>query len=57
MSAKHISKSTSENNQSHIPDESLLFEKVIPIILFIMGSLTFFLILFALGVLLGVVKF
>jgi len=57
MSAKNISKSTSEKKQSHIPDESILFEKAIPIILFIMGSLTFLLILFALGVLLGVVKF
>ena len=42
---------------SHAPEHSLLFEKVIPALLILMGILTLALILFAAGVLLGLVRF
>jgi len=42
--------------RSHIPS-SIFFEKIIPILLIVMGVVTALLILFAAGVLLGVVKF
>jgi hypothetical protein len=42
---------------SHAPEHSLLFEKVIPALLILMGILTLLLILFAAGVLLGIVHF
>ena len=57
MNSKDISKSTSRNSQSRVPDGSVLFEKIIPVILILMGFLTVILILFAMGVLFGVVKF
>jgi hypothetical protein len=43
--------------KSHMPRDSFLFEKVIPITLIIMGIITLGLMLFAAGVLLGFVKF
>ena len=48
---------TSTNNKSHIPSNSLLFEKIIPALLILLGAITFGLILFAAGVLLGFVHF
>jgi len=45
------------NNKSHMPENSTLFEKVIPALLIFMGVLTVVLILFAAGVLLGIVHF
>ena len=45
------------NSKSHMPKNSLLFEKLVPISLIIMGVVTVGLILFAAGVLLGLVKF
>lgn len=44
-------------NKSHMPEDSTLFEKVIPALLIFMGILTVVLILFAAGVLLGIVHF
>ena len=44
-------------DKSHIPPNSLLFEKIVPALLILMGTITFGLILFAAGVLLGVVHF
>lgn len=43
--------------KSHMPKNSILFEKVIPASLIVMGIITLGLILFAAGVLLGFVKF
>ena len=51
---------TEENRatrKSHMPKNSILFEKVIPASLIVMGLLMLGLILFAAGVLLGIVKF
>ncbi len=44
-------------SKSHAPHNSVLFEKVIPVLLIGMGVLTVILILFAAGVLLGIVHF
>jgi hypothetical protein len=44
-------------SKSRAPDHSLLFEKLIPALLVLMGILTVALILFAAGVLLGIVHF
>ena len=48
---------SSANKKSHMPKNSLIFEKVIPILLILMGILTVALILFAAGVLLGIIHF
>jgi len=45
------------NSKSHIPQHSILFEKIVPISLILMGIITLGLILFAAGVLLGVIQF
>ena len=45
------------NQKSHMPKNSLMFEKVIPVLLILMGILTVALILFAAGVLLGIIHF
>lgn len=42
---------------SHMPENSTLFEKIVPVSLIVMGIITLGLILFAAGVLLGFVKF
>ena len=43
--------------RSHMPRGSLLFEKVIPIVLIVMAVLMVLLVLFAAGVLTGLVRF
>ncbi len=43
--------------KSHMPGNSVLFEKIIPVLLVLMGILTFLLILFAAGVVLGFIHF
>ena len=43
--------------KSHIPPNSFLFEKIVPIVLIALGIITVGLMLFAAGVLLGVVHF
>ncbi len=48
---------TRSTSKSHAPKNSMMFEKVIPILLVIMGVLTVVLILFAAGVLLGFIHF
>ena len=45
------------NQKSHMPKNSLMFEKVIPVLLILMGILTVALILFAAAVLLGIIHF
>jgi hypothetical protein len=42
---------------SHMPTDSVLFERVIPVVLAALGIVTVVLILFAAGVLLGIVPF
>jgi uncharacterized membrane protein len=43
--------------QSHIDRDSVLFERIVPIALVVMGIVTVVVILLALGILLGVVNF
>ena len=45
------------NKKSHIPENSFLFEKIVPAFLIILAIITVGLILFAAGVLLGIVHF
>lgn len=47
----------SQPNPSHIPEGSVFFDKVIPILLIGMGVLTVAIILIAAGILLGIVPF
>jgi hypothetical protein len=48
---------TKANNKSHIPQNSIFFEKIVPIALITMGIVTLGLMIFAAGVLLGIVRF
>ena len=43
--------------RSHMPQNSLFFEKIVPILLAVMGVVTVLLVLFAAGVLLGLIRF
>jgi hypothetical protein len=43
--------------KSRAPKNSMLFEKIVPALLILMGVLTIVLILFAAGVLLGIIHF
>jgi len=52
-----MSSQTPTTQKSHAPEHSMLFERIIPMLLILMGILTVALILFAAGVLLGVVHF
>ena len=45
------------NSKSHIPKGSIFFERILPAALIVMGLITLGLILFAAGVVLGIVKF
>jgi hypothetical protein len=49
--------STTARSKSHMPAGSLLFEKVVPVLLVLLGLLMLILVLFAAGVLLGIVRF
>ena len=44
-------------SKSHMPKDSFFFEKIVPISLITMGIITLGLILFAAGVILGIVQF
>ena len=57
MSAENVPTRTPTNSKSHMPENSVLFEKVVPAALVFMGVLTAVLILFAAGVLLGIIRF
>lgn len=48
---------TKPNSKSHIPEKSFLFEKIVPIALVVMGIITLALMIFAVGVVLGIVHF
>lgn len=52
-----MTKETRATSKSHIPKNSFLFEKIVPASLIVMGIITLGLILFAAGVLFGIVKF
>jgi hypothetical protein len=52
-----MSNSARKNNKSHMPANSILFEKIIPALLIVLGAITLGLMLFAAGVLLGIVHF
>lgn len=43
--------------KSHMPEHSVFFEKIVPILLIAMGIIMAALVLFAAGVLLGIVHF
>ncbi|MGB7876882.1 MAG: hypothetical protein WBL25_21060 [Anaerolineales bacterium] len=57
MSAENVPKRTPINSKSRMPENSVLFEKIVPVALAFMGILTVILILFAAGVLLGFIQF
>jgi len=57
MSAENVPKRSPAKSKSRIPENTVLFEKIIPTALAFMGILTVILILFAIGVLLGIVRF
>jgi hypothetical protein len=44
-------------SKSRVPERSLFFEKIVPVSLIALGVITAVLILFALGVLLGLIRF
>jgi hypothetical protein len=48
---------TGQRGASRMPSNSLFFEKLVPILLALLGLVMFTLVLFAAGVLLGLVKF
>jgi hypothetical protein len=52
-----MSNSPRSIGKSHIPPNSFLFEKIVPMALIVMGIITVGLVLFAAGILLGVVHF
>jgi hypothetical protein len=56
MSGKKSSRD-GKKSDSHAPRESVVFERVIPALLIVLGVVMVLLILFAAGVLLGVVHF
>ena len=57
MSAENVPKRTPINSKSRMPENSVLFEKIVPVALAFMRILTVILILFAAGVLLGFIQF
>lgn len=57
MSAENVPKRNPTNNKSHMPENSVLFEKIVPVALIGMGVLTVILILVAASVLLGIIQF
>jgi hypothetical protein len=48
---------TRRTNKSRIPVDSAFFEKIVPAALLLMAVITAVLILFAIGVLLGIIRF
>lgn len=57
MSLENLPKRSPLNNKSRMPENSVLFERIVPAALVFMGVVTVVLILFAAGVLLGIVQF
>ncbi len=48
---------SSPHQKSHMPQHSVFFEKIIPILLVVLGIVMAALVLFAAGVILGIVRF
>ncbi len=48
---------TGTRTASHMPKDSVFFEKIVPMLLILMSALTAALVLLAVGVLLGIVRF
>ena len=57
MENKNTPTQSRPNNKSRMPENSIFFEKMIPALLVVMGSLMIILILFATGVLVGLIQF
>ncbi len=55
--SKSPTKKPASNNPSRIPEDSTFYQKVVPALLLVMAIITSGLILFALGVLVGVISF
>ena len=54
---EHSTRKIVSKKQSHIPKGSVLFEKIVPMLLIGMAVLTVLLILVAAGIVLGVIRF
>jgi len=52
-----MANSTSMKSKSHMPKDSLFFDKIVPVSLIAMGVITLGLIVFAAGVILGIINF
>ncbi|HMD90785.1 MAG TPA: hypothetical protein VKF38_16640 [Anaerolineaceae bacterium] len=48
---------TELRKKSHMPAHSVFFEKIVPILLILLGVILVGMVLFAVGVLVGIVKF
>ncbi|MDR3576931.1 MAG: hypothetical protein P4L50_23945 [Anaerolineaceae bacterium] len=48
---------TALHEKSHIPLHSVFFEKIVPILLVVLGVILVGMVLFAVGVLMGIVQF
>jgi hypothetical protein len=57
MNREHADQSTIPGKASRIPEDSILYTRIIPAMLVMMGILMVVLILFAAGVIVGLVKF
>jgi hypothetical protein len=57
MNREHADQSTIPGKASRIPEDSILYTRIIPAMLVVMGILMVVLILFAAGVIVGLVKF
>jgi hypothetical protein len=44
-----------KDGKSHMPENSILFEKIVPVLLVVLGVITAGLIVFAAGVLVGII--
>ena len=53
----HTSAPARRTDRSRAPDHSVVFEKIIPALLILMGIVTVVLILFAAGILMGIIHF
>lgn len=57
MNENHSARNKTSKGASRMPANSLFFEKLVPILLALLGVVMLALVLFAAGVLLGLVKF
>ena len=57
MENKNAPNRSRPNSKSRMPENSIFFEKMIPALLVVMGSLMVILTLFAIGVLVGLIQF